>query len=148
MPELVIWKRKEISKLKKEIDSMMERMLGEFTHASSCGVRRKRPEYDLFETENELILRVDMPGVDPDDIEIDITGNVITIEGKLRDETIGRDENLHMIEKRTSIFSRSIPIHRRIVLSKVKATYEKGVLQVVMPMYSGEEKRGVRVRLG
>ena len=148
MPELVIWKKKQITRLKKDIDSMMERMLGEFQHLASHCARLKRPDYDLFETDNELILRVDMPDVAPDDIKIDITGNVITIEGKTGHEIISGDLNHHTVEKKQSSFARSIPINRRIVLSKVKATYENGVLQVVMPMYSGEEKRGVRVRLG
>jgi HSP20 family protein len=147
MPELVIWKRKQISRLKEEMDSMMERMLDEYRYLSSTVVRFKRSDYDLVETDNELILRVDMPGIAPNDIEMTITGNVILIEGKIREETVSGDENHHVIEKRTSTFSRSIPVHRRICLSKVRATYENNVLQVVMPMYSGEEKRGVRVRL-
>jgi HSP20 family protein len=147
MPELVIWKKKQISRLKKDIDSMMERMLVEFKHLTSSGVRLKRPDYDLVETDSELVLRVDMPGVEPDNIEITIMGNVISIEGKISEEILFGDENHHLTEKRTSTFSRSIPIYRRICISKVRATYENNVLQVVMPMYSGEEKRGVRVRL-
>ncbi len=147
MPELVIWKKRQINRLKKDMDSMMERMLVEFKHLSSAGVRLKRPDYDLVETDNELILRVDMPGVDPDEIEITITGNVISIDGKVSEETVHGDESHQLIEKRSATFSRSIPLHRRICLSKVRATYENDVLQIVMPMYSGEEKRGVRVRL-
>lgn len=147
MPELVIWKKRQINRLKKDMDNMMERMLVEFKHLSSTGDRLKRRDYDLVETDNELILSIDMPGIDPDDIEITITGNVISIEGRGVQERASGDENHHLIDKKKTAFSRSIPIHRRICLSKVRATYENDVLQIVMPMYSGEEKRGVRVRL-
>jgi len=147
MPELVIWKKRQINRLKKDMDSMVERMLVEFQHLSSAGVRLKRPEYDLVETDNELILRVDMPGIDPDNIEITITGNLISIDTRVNEETVHSNESHHVVEKRSGAFSRSIPIHRRICVSKVRATYDNDVLQIVMPMYSGEEKRGVRVRL-
>jgi HSP20 family protein len=114
MPELVIWKKRQISRLKKDMNSMMQRMLVEFRHLSSAGVRLKRPDYDLVEADNELILTVDMPGIDPDDIEITITGNVISIDGKARKETVHRHESHRLIEKRSGAFSLSIPIHRRI----------------------------------
>jgi HSP20 family molecular chaperone IbpA len=81
------------------------------------------------------------------DIEITITGNVISIDGRVSEERVQDDESHHLVEKRSATFSRSIPIHRRICLSKVRATYENDVLEIIMPMYSGEEKRGVRVRL-
>lgn len=148
MPELVIWKRQQISKLRKDMDRMLESVLGEFRPVSSTGVALKRPKYDLVETDEELILKAEIPGINPNEIEIDITDNILTIEGEIRQENVSEDENHHRIERRYGAFSRSIPIPRRIVLSKVKASYNNGVLQVVMPKYSGEEKRGVKVRLG
>lgn len=148
MPELIIWKRQQMSKLRKDMDRMLERVMGEFRPFSTPGFAVRRPSYDLVETDKELILRAEIPGVNPDDIEIDITDNILTIEGEIRQDTVNEDENHHWIERRYGTFSRSIPIPRRIILSKVKATYNKGVLKVVMPKYSGEEKRGVKVKLG
>lgn len=147
MPELVIWKRQQISKLRKDMDRMLERVLGEFRPASSQGFTLKRPHYDLIETDKDLILNAEIPGINPDEIEIDITGNVLTIEGEISQDTISEGENHHYVERRYGTFSRSIPLPRRIVLSRVRATYKDGVLKVVMPKYAGEEKRGIKVRL-
>ncbi|NLA75721.1 MAG: Hsp20/alpha crystallin family protein [Deltaproteobacteria bacterium] len=147
MPELVIWKRKKISRLKKDMNSMMERMLGEFLHPSSPGARLNRPEYNLSETDKELVLTVSMPGFDPDNIDVAITGSILSIKAVRNQETLYRDERPPVAGKSTNSFSISISIRRRIILSKVKAVYENGILQVVMPRYSGEEKRGVRVRI-
>lgn len=147
MPELVIWKKRKISRLRREMDRMLERMLGEFHPVSSAGITWKQPSYDLTETEKDIVLMAEIPGVDPDKLEIDITDNILTIEGEIQQESVSEDENHHRIERRYGSFSRSIPIPRRIILSGVKATYEKGVLKVVMPKFSGEEKRGVKVRL-
>ena len=147
MPELVIWKRQKISKLRKDMDRMLERVLGEFGSASCPGTALKKPHFELVETDVDLILRAEIPGVNPDDIEIDITSNVLTIAGEIRQDSVNEDAGHHRFERRHSTFSKSIPIPKRIVASRVKATYEKGLLKVIMPKYSGEEKRGVKVRL-
>ena len=147
MPELVIWKRQKLSKLRREMDRMLERMLGEFGPVSRPGLTLKRPHFDLVETDTDIILRAEIPCMDPNDIEIDITDNVLTIAGEIRQEIVNKDTDHHRFERRYSTFSKSIPIPKRIVASKVKATYEKDLLKIIMPKYSGEEKRGVKVRL-
>jgi len=147
MPELVIWKQRRIGRLKRDMDQMVQRMLSEFRAASTPGTTWKPPSYDLIETEKEIVLKAEIPGVDPNKIEIDITDNILTIEGETKQEAVSHEESYHRIERRYGSFSRSIPIPRRIVLSKVKATYKKGILTIVMPKFSGEEKRGVKVRL-
>ena len=147
MPELVVWKRQKISKLRREMDRMLERMLGEFGSMSWPGTRLKIPHFDIAETDTDLILRAEIPGVNPDDIEIDITDNVLTIAGEIRQDYVNEYEDNHHFERKHSTFSKSISIPRRIVASRVKATYEKGLLKIIMPKYSGEEKRGVKVRL-
>ena len=147
MPELIIWKQRRIDRLKRDMDRMVQRMLSEFKAASTPGITWKQPSYDLIETEEDIVLKAEIPGADPDKLEIDITDNILTIEGETKQEAVSREESYHRIERRYGSFSRSIPIPRRIVLSKVKATYKKGVLTVVMPKFSGEEKRGLKVRL-
>ena len=147
MPELVIWKRQKISKLRKDMDRMLERMLGEFGPASCPGTALKRPHFELLETGRDLILRAEIPDMNTDDIEIDITDNVLTIAGLIRQNSIRGNINNHRFERKYSTFSKSISIPKRIITSRVRATYENGLLKVIMPKYSGEEKRGVRVRL-
>ena len=147
MPELVIWKQRRIDRLKRDMDRMLQRVMGDFQTSPRSRTIWKQPSYDLTETGKELILMAEIPGADPDKLEIDITDNILTIGGEIQQETVSEKRNYHRIERRYGSFSRSIPIPRRIVLSKVKATYEKGVLKIIMPKYSGEEKRGVKVRL-
>ena len=147
MPELVIWKRQKMSKLRREMDRMLQRVLGEFGSASCPAITLKRPRFDLVETDKDLILKAELPSIDPDDIEIDITDNVLTISGEIRQDSVNEGTGHHRFESRYSKFSKSIPIPKRIITSRVKASYEKGLLKVIMPKYSGQEKRGVKVRL-
>lgn len=147
MPELIIWKKRKMNRLKRDMDRMMQSMLVEFRTAFSPGTDWKQPSYDMTETDKDLILKAEIPGVDPNKIEIDITDNILTIEGETIQKAFSVNESHQRIEKRYRSFSRSIPIPRRVILSKVKATYKNSVLKIVMPKYSGEEKRGVKVRI-
>jgi HSP20 family protein len=147
MPELVIWKQRRIDRLKRDMDRMVQRMLSEFRAASTPGITWKQPSYDLIETEKDIVLKAEIPGADPDKLEIDISDNILTIEGETKQESVSQEESYRRVERRFGSFSRSIPIPRRIVLSKVKATFKKGVLTIVMPKFSGEEKRGLKVRI-
>ena len=148
MPELVIWKRQQLNKLRRDMDRMLERIIGDFRPASSPGIALKRPQFDLVETDKDLILRSEIPGLGPNDIEINITENILTIEVEIQKDTVSEYESHQWIERRHGTLSKSIPIPRRIILSRVEATYNDGILKVVMPKYSGEEKRGVKVKLG
>jgi HSP20 family protein len=147
MPELVIWKRQKLSKMRKDMDRMLERILGEFSNASFQEIKIRRPHFELVETDTELVLRAEIPDMDPDDIEIDITDNVLTISGEIINNSVSKDGVHHSFGRRHSNFSKSILIPKRIVASRVKATYVQGLVKVIMPKYSGEEKRGVKVRL-
>lgn len=147
MPELVIWRRQKISKLRRDMDRMLERMLEEFGPVSCPGITLKSPYFELIETDRDLILRAEIPDMDPNNIEINITDNILTIAGEISLNPANKDINHGRIQRRYRTFSKSISVPKRIIISRVKATYEKGLFKVIMPKYSGEEKRGVKVRL-
>jgi len=147
MPELVIWKRQKISKLRKDMDRMLEKTLGEFGPSSCPGAALKKPHFELVETDRDIILSAEIPGMDPKDIEIGVIDNVLTITGEIRQNSVNEDINHRRLERRCSTFSKSISIPGRIIVSRIKGTYEKGLLKVIIPKYSGEEKRRAKVRL-
>lgn len=147
MPELIIWRKQQLNRLRKDMDRMFERMLGEFSPTPTAGLIRRGPSIDLVETDQTLVLRAEIPGVDPKDLEIDITDNVLTIDGEIKQENIREDENYHRVERNYGSFSRSVQLPCRIVLEDVKATYRKGVLKIVMQKCRPEETIRVKVKL-
>ena len=100
MPVLIVWKNQHINRLKRDMDRMFDTMWGEFAPALRPRIVDRMPFIDLTETKSNLILRAEIPGVDPKDLEIDIADKILTIKGEARQETVEEGENRHRTERR------------------------------------------------
>ena len=78
MPGLIVWKTQYIDRLKRDMDRIFDTMWGEFAPALRPRIKERMPFIDLTETKRNLILRAEIPGIEPDDIEIDITNKILT----------------------------------------------------------------------
>jgi HSP20 family protein len=111
-----------------------------------AGARRWAPAMDLSETEDALVLRADLPGLDRDDVSFEIKDNVLTVSGERRAEHEDKREGYHRIERSHGAFSRSVTLPRGIDPAAVSAGFEKGVLEVRIP--KPEERKPHRVEIG
>jgi len=91
------------------------------------------PAFDVSETENELIVRAEIPGMEKKDIDIHLTDGVLTIKGEKRHEKEDKEENYHRIERSYGAFSRTMRLPFEVETDKVDATYKDGVLKVTLP---------------
>ena len=147
MPGLIIWKNQEFNKLRKDVDRMFDRLWGEFGLSSFARTAGGFPKFDLVETEKNLIVKVEVPGIDPDNIDIAITENSVRIKGELKQDTISNKEGFVSTERRYGSFSRTLQLPCRIRVDKVKAAYKKGILNIIMPKYEQERSRVVKVEI-
>jgi HSP20 family protein len=104
------------------------------------------PAFDVSETENELILRAEIPGMDKKDIDIQLTDGVLTIKGEKRHEKEDKEENYHFIERSYGTFSRSMRVPFDVEIEKVDATYKDGVLKVTLPKSETAKLRKIDVK--
>ncbi len=88
---------------------------------------------DLYETPDALVARTSMPGVRPDDIDITVTGDQLTIRGELAEQAPGDEARYHQREHRYGSFARSLTLPVEVQPDKVEATFEHGVLTLTMP---------------
>jgi HSP20 family protein len=87
---------------------------------------------DVIETEDEFIVKASIPGIDPDELDISLTDNVLTIKGEFKvDEA--EDVRYHLRERRFGMFQRSISLPVPVNADKVEAVYENGVLTLHIP---------------
>jgi len=147
MPGLIVWKTQYINRLKRDMDRMFDTMWGEFAPSQSPRIRERMPFIDLTETKNNLILKAEVPGVGPDDIEIDITDKILTIKGEARREIIEEEENSHRIERSYGSFSRSIQLPCRVIIDDIKAVFKNGILKITMPKCSPETARKIKIEV-
>jgi len=108
--------------------------------------RRWIPAMDLVETDDALVLRADLPGLDRDDIEIEVKDNVLTVSGERKADHEEKGEGFYRVERAFGRFSRSLDLPRGIDASGVKADFEQGVLEVRIP--KPEERKPTKVEIG
>lgn len=90
------------------------------------------PAVDIFESDQELVLTAEVPGIEEKDIEISLENNVLSIKGERRLEKETKEENYHRIERSYGTFYRSFTLPNYVDPEKVSATHENGVLKIRM----------------
>jgi HSP20 family protein len=92
------------------------------------------PAIDILSRNGDLVVRAEMPGVDPDrDLDISFQHGVLTIKGERHHEEKIDEENYYRLESSYGSFHRSIPLPEKVKADEVKATYQDGILEVVVP---------------
>jgi HSP20 family protein len=91
------------------------------------------PAVDIYETENEIIVHAELPGVERKDIGLNLEKNVLTLKGERRFEKETKQENYHRIERAYGGFSRSFSIPAIVDDEKIRAEYKDGILKISLP---------------
>lgn len=104
------------------------------------------PSVDLSETDNEVDVKMDLPGMKPDDIDIHVRNNVLTIRGERKEETEEKNRTYHRIERRSGSFSRTVTLPTEVDEDSVKATYKDGVLTISLPKAKAAQVKKIAVK--
>ena len=100
---------------------------------------------DVSETDDAFVVKASIPGVNPDDVEITFTDNVLTIKGEVKGEEEIKDARYHLRERRYGSFVRSVSLGSRIDNDKIKASYENGVLTLTLPKASEVKPKRIAI---
>ncbi|HET6696449.1 MAG TPA: Hsp20/alpha crystallin family protein [Gaiellaceae bacterium] len=104
------------------------------------------PAVDVWETEGELMLSFDLPGIPEQDIAIELNDNVLTVSGQRSRETEQSTERYYRFERRFGSFSRSVTLPPGVQEDAVSANYDNGVLEIRVP--KPEEPKPKRIQIG
>ncbi len=91
------------------------------------------PCVDIFENDNEVIIKAELPGMNPKDMEVRLDNNVLMLKGERHFEKEAKEENYHRIEREYGSFSRSFTLPSAVDPEKVTAEYKDGVLKIILP---------------
>jgi len=103
------------------------------------------PAVDIYETENEVVLTAEIPGIEEKDIEIKVEDNTLTLKGERKFEKETKEENYHRIERAYGSFFRSFTLPTYVDQDKVEAEHENGVLKIHMPKRAELKPRKVKI---
>jgi len=108
-------------------------------------MRKWVPAFDVSETEDEVIVKAEVPGMDIKDIDITLTDGLLTIRGERKLEKDDKKENYHRIERQFGSFSRSLNVGADVRADAIEANYKDGVLTVSLP--KSEEKKPKKIEI-
>jgi HSP20 family protein len=114
--------------------------LGLFTAA-------KKPALDIYEKGNKVVVRADLPGVDKENIDIRLDGDILTISGNKKQEKEIKKENFYRLESSYGQVQRSIRVPQGVKPEDIKASYKNGVLSLELPKTETETNPGHRIEL-
>ena len=103
-------------------------------------------DLDMYQNENEVVIEASIPGVDPDDINITIAGEVLTIKGEVKQEKESKSADYHVQERKYGSFSRSITLPTQIVAEKANAEFKNGILKLTLPKAEEVKPKTITVK--
>jgi HSP20 family protein len=103
------------------------------------------PAVDIYETNNELVLKADLPEVDPKDIDVRIENQTLTVSGQRKFEQTGEDKGFHRIERSYGDFKRSFAVPNTFDTDQINAQYHDGVLTIMLPKREAAKPRQIKV---
>ena len=104
------------------------------------------PSVDIYETEHEIVLEAELPGMNREDFEVSIENNVITLKGKREFEKKEEGDNYHRVERGYGTFTRSFSLPRTVSAENTTADYSNGVLRVSLPKREEAKSRRIEVK--
>lgn len=147
--KLIPWGRKEIgrplSALQQEMNRLFESFFGDTFVEPFRGVGGWNPAVDIAETEDAMLVKAELPGLEPDDVSITLTGDVLTIKGEKKHEKEEKTKDYHRVERSYGSFERSVQLPASIKADKVEATFKSGVLTIVLPKAEEAKARTVKI---
>ncbi len=105
----------------------------------------RMPRVDLIDRENEIVVRAEAPGVDKKDLDVSLTENTITIKGTTRHEEKEERGDYYRSEISRGSFTRTLALPADVDGSQAKATFQDGMLEVVLPKVEGARRRTIKV---
>ncbi|HSC62526.1 MAG TPA: Hsp20/alpha crystallin family protein [Caldimonas sp.] len=143
------WMQDPLFQLQREIDRVFEDVFsgGGSNAGGRSGSMMNAPHIDLQDSDGELLLHADLPGVQPSDLDIRIEGDVLTLRGERKSERERNEQNFHVMERSHGRFQRSIQLPFAPNPDEVQATVREGVLELRIPKRAPQERsRRIEVR--
>lgn len=134
---------KALRNLRTDIDALFDRFV-----EKPLGVITGQvvPPLDIAETDTEILVRMDLPGVDEKDIEVSVQNDTLTIRGQKKESRDEPGKTWHVVERPMGPFTRTVRLPVQVRVDMVRATFKKGVLDVELPKKELAQARKIEIR--
>jgi HSP20 family protein len=104
------------------------------------------PSMDVYETSDKIVATLDLPGIEPGDVEVSVEDSTLTVTGSRAFSSEVKEEEYHRVERRYGSFTRSITLPQTADTDKVEASFDKGVLTIEVPKVERAKPKKIQVR--
>ena len=131
MSNLIRWEpAREMMTLREAMDHLFD---DAFTRPLTLRDGWSAPAIDMYQTDDEIVVKASLPGVKTDEVQINITGEVLTLKGETKQVEEKKEKAWHVREQRWGTFERSIALPTQVIADKAKAEFENGILTITLP---------------
>ena len=146
MSNLMRWEpAREMMTLREAMDRLFD---DAFTRPLSVrdGWSMASPAIDMYQTDNEVVVRASIPGIKADEVQINVTGDVLTLKGEVKQEEERKDRAWHIREQRFGSFERSVALPTAVKSDQAEAVFENGILTVTLPKADEVKPRTINIK--
>jgi HSP20 family protein len=131
-----------------QMSPMLAHALGLHTQQSNERATAWAPALDISERKDAYLVTVELPGVEADDLAITMEDGLLTIQGERQFTSESSEQQFHRIERRYGAFRRSITLPAQVQAEQIEASFDNGVLQIVVPKMEEAKPKRIQVRPG
>ncbi|HID22498.1 MAG TPA: Hsp20/alpha crystallin family protein [Planctomycetaceae bacterium] len=139
-----------LARLRREMDALFDRFFRQpwdlWGREWPTGGWISAPRTDLADSADEVTVTMELPGIDPKDVDISISGDMLTVRGEKRAESEEKKRDYHYVERQFCSFQRTVQLPSTVDPEKVDASYRNGVLTIRVAKHPGARPRKIRVR--
>jgi HSP20 family protein len=128
------------------MDRLLDRFSGEAPFARTF-TEMWSPSVDISETKDDFVVKAELPGLEAKDVNVSISGDVLTIKGEKKAEEEEKDEHYHRVERYSGSFQRVFQLSSGVKADKIEANFDKGVLKVTLPKVEEAKKKKIEVKV-
>jgi len=136
---------RDLMTTQREFDRLFKEAFSPLFSEGELSTRTWAPPVDIYETENDIVLKAELPGVDPKDVEVRVEDSTLYLKGERKFEKEVKDENYHRVERSYGSFARSFSLPNSINAEKVKAEYKDGLLTLTLPKREEAKPRTIKI---
>jgi HSP20 family protein len=145
---LIRWEPfREINSLQREMNRLFDDMARTTANGGNSGLAFI-PAAEMQETPEAIHLKLEVPGMEAKDLDVQVTAEAVSISGERKEETKSEEKGMTRTEFRYGKFQRVIPLSTRIQNDKVQAEYKNGILSLTLPKAEAEKNKVVKVNIG
>jgi HSP20 family protein len=144
----------DLTRWERDMDRMMEDFFGRRGRPwwperwfRTDELELRAPVVDLFEEKDDIVVKAELPGMEKNDIEVNLTDHTLTIKGEKKKEEEIKEENYYRSERAYGSFVRTLELPREVHADKVKATFKNGVLEVRVPKTEAAKAKEIKVKV-